>query len=232
MKNPYDVLGVSQSATDEEIKKAYRTLSRKYHPDANVNNPNKAQAEERFKEVQQAYDEIMKMRQRGSGSNYSYGETQEANREDGYGSEYGGWTYQQRTWGGANNWGSGGRTEESPELCAAVNYIQNGYFKEALNVLNSMSERSSRWYYYSAYANAGAGNNVTAKEHAAKAVQMEPSNAEYRRLMEQLEYGGNWYQNMGTSYSGGGMNMSACCTSLCLMNIFCNLFSGVCFRPF
>ena len=68
MTDPYQVLGVSRSASDEEIKKAYRTLSRKYHPDANVNNPNKAQAEEMFKQVQQAYDQIMKEKQQG----YSY----------------------------------------------------------------------------------------------------------------------------------------------------------------
>ena len=59
MTDPYQVLGVSRSASDDEIKKAYRTLSRKYHPDANINNPNKAQAEEKFKEVQQAYDQII-----------------------------------------------------------------------------------------------------------------------------------------------------------------------------
>ena len=60
MMDPYQVLGVTRGASDEEIKKAYRNLSRKYHPDANVNNPNREQAEERFKEVQQAYDQIMK----------------------------------------------------------------------------------------------------------------------------------------------------------------------------
>lgn len=59
MMNPYQVLGISPGASDDEIKKAYRALSRKYHPDANINNPNKAQAEEKFKEVQQAYDQIM-----------------------------------------------------------------------------------------------------------------------------------------------------------------------------
>ena len=54
MADPYKILGVSRDASDEEIKKAYRALSRKYHPDANINNPNKAQAEEMFKTVQQA----------------------------------------------------------------------------------------------------------------------------------------------------------------------------------
>ena len=60
MTDPYQVLGVTRGASDEEIKKAYRSLSRKYHPDANVNNPNKDAAEEKFKQVQQAYDQIMK----------------------------------------------------------------------------------------------------------------------------------------------------------------------------
>lgn len=60
INNPYEVLGVSPSASDDEIKKAYRDLTRKYHPDANVDNPLADLAEEKFKEVQEAYDMIMK----------------------------------------------------------------------------------------------------------------------------------------------------------------------------
>ena len=57
--DPYKVLGVSYDATEDEIKKAYRALSRKYHPDANVGKPNQKELEEKFKEVQQAYSMIM-----------------------------------------------------------------------------------------------------------------------------------------------------------------------------
>ena len=60
MTDPYSILGVARGASEEEIKKAYKTLSRKYHPDANINNPNRDQAEERFKEIQAAYKQIMK----------------------------------------------------------------------------------------------------------------------------------------------------------------------------
>ena len=65
MYDPYSVLGVSRNASEEEIKKAYKALSRRYHPDANVNNPNKVQAEEKFKEIQSAYQQIMKERTSG-----------------------------------------------------------------------------------------------------------------------------------------------------------------------
>ena len=71
-KNPYDVLGISPNASDDEVKRAYRDLTRKYHPDANVNNPLADLAEEKFKEVQEAYDMIMKQREQG-GYNYGYG---------------------------------------------------------------------------------------------------------------------------------------------------------------
>ena len=74
MIDPYSVLGIPRSASDEEIKKAYRNLSRKYHPDANINNPNKDQAEAKFKEIQQAYQQIMHEREYGTaGSSYSSG---------------------------------------------------------------------------------------------------------------------------------------------------------------
>ena len=62
MTDPYKVLGISENATDEEIKKAYRDLARKYHPDNYVNNPLSDLVEEKMKEINEAYDTIRKER--------------------------------------------------------------------------------------------------------------------------------------------------------------------------
>lgn len=214
--DPYQVLGVSRSASDEEIKKAYRALSRRYHPDANVNNPNKAQAEEKFKQVQQAYDQIMKEKQQGSG----YGGTYDGAGFGGFGgASYGGSYY-----GGQSRY-----HEESSKLQAAANYIQNRCYREALNVLNDIpfSERQGRWYYYSAMANQGIGNTATALEHIRRAVELEPSNVQYRQFQQHLEYGGTWYTSMGNSYERP-YSGSDWCFKMILLNLFCNC---CCLRP-
>lgn len=111
MSDPYQVLGVSRDASDEEIKRAYRQLSRKYHPDANINNPNKAQAEEKFKDVQQAYEQIMREKEEGyRGGSTGYG---------GYGgSSYGGYgngSYGNGSYGNGN-YGNGGYQREDGDF--------------------------------------------------------------------------------------------------------------------
>lgn len=222
MSDPYKILGVSRDASDDEIKKAYRQLSRKYHPDANINNPNKDKAEEMFKLVQQAYDQIMDQRKNG-GSFNGYGGS------GGYGGYGNGGGF-----GGFEGWGDFGgfgqsRTNESQSdayLRAAANYINNRHFTEALNVLSQVEERSSKWYYYSAIANNGVGNNIIALDHARIALQMEPNNYNYQRLVQTLESGGQWYSSQQETF--GGMNVTPCCSNPCLtccvLNSLCNCF--------
>lgn len=249
MRDPYQVLGVSQDASEEEIKKAYRKLSRMYHPDANINNPNKAQAEEKFKEIQQAYQQIMKQREQGSSpygnQGYGYGNNgygNGGNAQNGYGgySDFGGFDdffggfgfggfgsaggYGQNGYGRSN---TGADDEESVYFRAALNYISSGHYKEALNVLNNISQHSAQWYYYSSIANQGLGNNAAALEQAKKATEMEPQNAEYAGWRQRMESGGSWYTGRQTQY--GGMPVSSgsgFCWKLCLANLICNLCCG------
>ena len=235
MTDPYQVLGVSPTASDDEVKKAYRQLCKKYHPDANVGKPDAAQAEKKFMEVQQAYEEIMHRRQGGgarAGSGYNGPQQQ---RPYGYGG-YGQGGYDDDPFasffGGAYGYGQqrGYQQEQDTvvEMRAAANYINTGHYAEALNALNSVpaGKRNARWYYLSALAQAGLHNNAQAMEYARQAVNMEPGNMQYQQLLSQLQGGGSWYGQRGTSYgrqSYGQPNL--CCTFLALQ-MCCSCCSG------
>lgn len=235
MRDPYEVLEVPRTATDEEIKKAYRRLSRKYHPDANINNPNKDAAEEKFKEVQQAYKSIMD-------KDTSYGANGYGNSSQGYGrsntgyGDFGGFG----SFGGFGGFGGYGdfgdfggfgsrsQAENGDDMYfnAAARYIQNQSYDEALNVLKSISNHNGKWYYYSAIAHYGKGNQATALEHIQRAMNIEPNNVEYQRTYSQIKNGSNWYQGMGRSYRSPGMSGNGFCLKLCLANLLCNMCCG------
>ena len=85
-----------------------------------------------------------------------------------------------------------------------------------MNVLNGINEHTAQWYYYSAIANSGLGNNATALQHAKEALRMEPANYQYQMLVNQFESGGSWYrqrQNPYTTTFGGGSDW---CVKLCI----------------
>ena len=222
--DPYRVLGVSPDATEEEIKKAYRTLSRKYHPDANIGSPHQAEYEEKFKEVQQAYKTIMDIRsgkvqdQTGYGG-YGYGGQGQSSGQGGFGGfdpfGFGGF------WGNAQGQGGYGsrgyqqqESQEETYLRSAANYIQSGYYQEGLKVLNDIpsDQRRGRWYYYSAFANYKTGNNVLAMEHAKIACEFEPNNFQYRQLLSAITGGETRYQQRSGQYGGNpSMQMPNMC---------------------
>ena len=205
MEDPYKVLGVSPDASDDEIKRAYRKLAKKYHPDLN---PGDQEAARKMQEVNQAYERIKNPEKTYQSGQNGYG---------GYYDPFGG-AYGQQTHSGTQ---SGDQYQN-----AAYQYIRFHRFREALNALDNCKERNARWYYLSALANNGLGNQVTALEHIRKAVSMEPGNMEYLQTLEAIENGGAAYRRQaGNSRGfrmGGNPFMNLC---LCyLAQLFCCRF--------
>ena len=195
IEDPYKILGVSPDASDEEIKRAYRSLAKKYHPDRN---PGDAEAARKMQEVNAAYEQIKnpQKQQPGYGGYSSYdpfgGQYQQPNQEDQY-------------------------------FQGVRQYIRFGKYQEALNMLNNMTDRSARWYYYSALSHNGLGNQVTALEHIRRAVSMEPDNYEFLDALNRIEHGGAAYRSQAGSFRGFTMRNDPC-SSFCLcwlVNLFC-----------
>ena len=192
MQDPYSVLGISPSASEEEIKKAYRALAKKYHPD--VNNGS-AEAERKMKEVNEAYSAVTKMRREGTSAygDYGQGGSTSSGPYGGYGS-YGAGSYR----------GQSNPYDDNPHLQAARNYIRSGYYQEAFRLLEDIQERSAEWYFLSGEANYAVGNRIAALNYARQAVSMDPSNFEYRMLLNRIEGNTHFYQQGGDA---GGFNM-------------------------
>ena len=203
--DPYKVLGVSRDASDDEIKRAYRRLAKKYHPDVN---PGDTEAARKMQEINAAYEQI-KNPEKAS---------QNGQSQSGYGG-YGSYGYD--PFGGA--WQRQNQQSSDSYQNSAYQYIRFGRYQEALNTLNSSTVRDARWYYLSALANNGLGNRVTALEHIKRAVSMEPDNYEYLRFLQQMENGGTTYRRQAGNYRTWGMGASPL-ASLCLcyfLQLFC-----------
>ena len=201
--DPYKVLGVSPDASDEEIKKAYRRLAKQYHPDVN---PGDEAAARKMQQINAAYEQIKnpeKANPSGTSGGYSSYDP------------FGGY-YRQQSYTDSSQRGD-------PYQQAAYRYIRFGQYKEALNALSNSEEKNARWYYLSAVANDGLGNQVTALEHIRRAVSMEPDNGVYLDALNQIESGGRAYRTHAGSYRGFEMRGSPC-MSMCLcylLQMFC-----------
>lgn len=212
-QDPYKVLGVAPDASDEEIKKAYRDLAKKYHPDMNPNDPTAA---EKMNEINDAYDRIKS----GDTAQPAYqGGTayQQYAAQDPF---WNAWTAYTDPFGAYSQQSQ--RQSERSEYTAAKSYIRNGMYKEALTALSGvpLSERDGKWYYLHAGANMYLGNKIAALESAKKAVEIEPGNEEYRRLLSELQSGGDFYQSYTRNYRSGlspdRFLLALCAANMCL----------------
>ena len=168
MKDPYSVLVVSQNASDEEVKKAYRELARKYHPDNYQNNPLADLAEEKMKEINEAYDAITK--QRAGGGGY------QQQPSGGYG-----YAQQQRRYSSNN-----------PTYARVRNLINAGDLGTAERLLYEVGQKDGEWYFLSGSIAYRKGWLDEAMQNYTMAVRMEPNNMEYRQALAMMQQRGGY----------------------------------------
>ena len=201
MNDPYSVLGVSPNASDEEVKKAYRDLARKYHPDNYHDNPLADLAQEKMKEINEAYDAITKQRSGGTGGGGGYSA-----------GSRGGWNP------GA---GSSSATGVWAEIRAAINAGQLG---RAEQLLNSTSDRGAEWNFLMGSLYYRKGWMDEALRYFQTAVNMDPGNGEYRQALNFMQSGGAAYRPAGGGMAG--MNGCDCCSSLLCADCCCECMGG------
>jgi len=186
MRDPYEVLGVSSDASDDEIKKVYRELARKYHPDNYQNNPLADLAEEKMKEVNEAYDIITKSRSGG-------------------GSSSGGYAYQQSQ-------SYSGSADSS--FVQVRQHINMGNLDLAEQILQGSSVKNGEWYFLMGSIAYRRGWLDEARQNYQIACRLEPQNMEYRQALNMMQQGGYSYHQ--TPAGAGCDGMDCCTSLLCL----------------
>ena len=209
MTDPYKVLGVSPDASDDEIKKAYKQLVKKYHPDKYRDSDLADLASEKMKEVNAAYEEIKKMRESTAGSSRG---------GRGYS---GGYSY-------AGNDSSTG----DPQYSEIRRMINTGNIGRAEQMLYGISEhaRNAEWNFLMGCIMARKGNYVDAQRYFDIACSMDPYNNEYRAAQNELRNRANGY---GGGYNTGRGNAGGCstcdiCSGLMCADCCCECMGGDC----
>ena len=205
MKDPYSILGIQKTATDEEVKTAYRELVRKYHPDNySDDNPLKDLANEKMQEVNEAYDEILRMRENASANGSGASSSQ-----------------------GSGAYSSVGAYAEVRRL------INSRKFNEAEKALLAIpsADRTAEWHYLVSVLLMHRGRQNDAMRELEIACSMDPSNIEYQKAKEMFNntangYGSAYYANNGAPMRSSSDEACNCCANLLCMDCLCECMGG------
>lgn len=198
MKDPYMTLGVSRDATDDEIKKAYRALARKYHPDNYAGSDLADVAEEKMKEINEAYDMIGKMRAAGgSGGSYTGGSSSQGYSSGNY-----------------------------AEIRYRINEGRFSDAEILLDAIPA-SQRGAEWNFLKGCVMMQRGYYFDAQKYIETACYLDPTNMEYRQVKQRMRATAYSYDSpyRTTSY-GSACSGTDCCTSLICANCLCECCGG------
>ena len=207
MRDPYEVLGIKRGASKDEIKAAYRKLAKQYHPDKHVNNPLKDLAQEKFLEIQQAYEQLMNGDSSYQGSSSSYNSNSSQSSRSSYNS--------------SSSYNSGAGNFQTVRQC-----INTGNFRQAMSMLNGISNRNAEWYYLSGLCYVNIGSTMQGLNYIRTACQMDPSNGEYSNTLNQLNNMQRGYQTRSYGYNTGRNSNVDCCTQLICADCLCECLGG------
>lgn len=198
MTDPYEILGVPPTATDDQVKTAYRDLARKYHPDNYQNNPLADLASEKMKEINEAYDTIMKARRSGQASSSWSGSQRSSSRQS-----------------------TGSASTQFADVRRMINQRRINEAEEVLNGVPVVS-RDAEWYFLKGSVFYTRGWLDEAFNHFSQACRMNPNNPEYSAAYNQLTWqrqsarpGGPYRQPAGGQTVGGCSTCDMCSGLLC-----------------
>ncbi len=192
MNDPYSVLGVSPNASDEEVKKAYRQLARKYHPDNYQDNPLADLAEEKMKAINEAYDTICKQREGRQDAGYGAS----SSSSDGY---------------------RGRSAAQDPSFAHVRVLISAGALAEAERILAGIRDHNAEWYFLQGSIAYRKGWLDEADQNYQTACSLDPMNMEYRSALSALHRTGQ--QTRDVFDAGTGQRSCGCCD--CCTTLVC-----------
>lgn len=197
--NPYQVLGVAETATDAEVKTAYRELAKKYHPDNYADSPLADLAEQKMKEVNEAYDMICDMRKNGGASRSTYSQ-----------SSY-------------NN--SGYTNTSFPDV---RRLIKEGRLDDAMQILNGVSGtgRNAEWYFLMGMIFSRKGWTEQAYSYFQTACRMDPNNQEFMSALNNMNARRHYNPSGYNTANASGCSICDVCTTLICLDCMCDCCGG------